>query len=175
VVGEWPSSILSAHHAREPSQLASLGELFGGVGVIVSLFYVAYQIKQNTRALRGTTAQAAEESFAQLNERYSYSRENYPLYLKVFRDNCSWESLSDEEQISQTFMARAVMQRISGQYHLYCAGLLEKGIWECRIDWASKWVRGYPAISAWWEIEKRASMFDTEFIDVIDSYEIPQP
>ena len=32
------------------NDLANLGQIIGAVAVVISLFYVAYQIRQNTRA-----------------------------------------------------------------------------------------------------------------------------
>ena len=45
---------------------ANLAAIIGAVavGVVVSLFYVAYQIRQNTSAVRSATAQAVRENFA---------------------------------------------------------------------------------------------------------------
>jgi hypothetical protein len=44
--------------------LANLGQIIGAIAVVVSLFYVAYQIRQNTNAVRSATAQAVNEHFA---------------------------------------------------------------------------------------------------------------
>ena len=41
------------------SDLGSIGELIGGVAVVVSLIYVALQIRQNTRAIRASSHQSA--------------------------------------------------------------------------------------------------------------------
>ena len=34
------------------AQLANIGEFLGGIGVFVTLFFVAVQLRQNTRACR---------------------------------------------------------------------------------------------------------------------------
>lgn len=45
--------------------LANLGEFIGAVGVIVSIVYLAIQIRQNTKALRSTSYhQAAEQTWS---------------------------------------------------------------------------------------------------------------
>ena len=38
--------------------LGNLGEFVGAIGVVVSLVYLAYQIRQNTAAVRASTHQA---------------------------------------------------------------------------------------------------------------------
>jgi hypothetical protein len=39
------------------ASLANVGEFLGGIAVIVSLVYVALQIRQNTKTIRGSTLQ----------------------------------------------------------------------------------------------------------------------
>jgi len=46
------------------SELASLAEVVGAVAVVISLFHVAAQIRQNTRAVRSATAQSVHEHYA---------------------------------------------------------------------------------------------------------------
>ena len=41
------------------SELASLGEFIGGVGVLVTLVFVAVQLRQNTRAIQRNNAREA--------------------------------------------------------------------------------------------------------------------
>ena len=46
------------------NDLANIGQVIGAVAVVVSLIYVAYQIRQNTNAVRAATAQSVHEHFA---------------------------------------------------------------------------------------------------------------
>ncbi len=46
------------------SDLANLGQVIGAVAVVISLIYVALQIRQNTNAVRAATAQSVHEHFA---------------------------------------------------------------------------------------------------------------
>ena len=41
--------------------LANLGQIIGAIAVVASVFYVAYQIRQNTNAVRSAAAQAVHE------------------------------------------------------------------------------------------------------------------
>ena len=42
--------------------LSAIGELVGAVGVVATLFYVAVQVRQNTRAVRAATLNAITSS-----------------------------------------------------------------------------------------------------------------
>ena len=46
------------------NDLANLGQIIGAVAVVVSLIYVALQIRQNTNAIRSAAAQTVHEHFA---------------------------------------------------------------------------------------------------------------
>ena len=48
------------------NDLANLGQVIGALAVVVSLFDVASQIRQNTNAVRSATAQTVHEHFANL-------------------------------------------------------------------------------------------------------------
>src|SRR5215471_2832230 len=46
------------------NDLANLGQIIGAIAVVVSLVYVALQIRQNTNAVRAATSQSVHEHFA---------------------------------------------------------------------------------------------------------------
>ena len=46
------------------NDLANIGQVIGAVAVVISLIYVAMQIRQNTNAVRAATAQSVHEHFA---------------------------------------------------------------------------------------------------------------
>jgi hypothetical protein len=46
------------------NDLANLGQIIGALAVVISLIYVALQIRQNTNAIRSATAQTVHEHFA---------------------------------------------------------------------------------------------------------------
>jgi hypothetical protein len=46
------------------NDLANLGQIIGALAVVISLFYVASQIRQNTNTVRSATAQTVHEHFA---------------------------------------------------------------------------------------------------------------
>jgi hypothetical protein len=46
------------------NDLANIGQAIGAIAVVISLIYVALQIRQNTNAVRSATAQTVHEHFA---------------------------------------------------------------------------------------------------------------
>lgn len=84
--------------------LANLGQIIGAIAVVASLFYVAYQIRQNTNAVRSATAQAVHEHFASWYQLLAADAELSQIVVNGLRD---YSSLSEMEKARfiATFMA----------------------------------------------------------------------
>jgi hypothetical protein len=84
--------------------LANLGQVIGAIAVVVSLFYVAHQIRQNTNAVRSATAQAVHEHFAKWYQLVAADAELSKIVATGLRD---YGSLSEQERVRfiATFMS----------------------------------------------------------------------
>src|SRR5438045_8777415 len=84
--------------------LANLGQIIGAVAVVISLFYVASQIRQNTNAVRSATAQTVHEHFAKWYHLVAADDEISHIVAKGLRD---YGSLSEKERVRfiASFMA----------------------------------------------------------------------
>ena len=84
--------------------LANLGQVIGAIAVVVSLFYVAHQIRQNTNAVRSATAQAVHEHFAKWYQLVAADAELSKMVATGLRD---YGLLSEEERVRfiATFMS----------------------------------------------------------------------
>jgi hypothetical protein len=78
------------------NDLANIGQVIGAVAVVVSLFYVAHQIRQNTNAVRSATAQAVHEHFANWYQVLASDPVLSQIAAKGLRD---YTSLSEQERV----------------------------------------------------------------------------
>jgi hypothetical protein len=78
------------------NDLANLGQIIGALAVVISLFYVAHQIRQNTNAVRSATAQAVHEHFAQWYHLVAADDDLSQIVAKGLRD---YGSLSEKERV----------------------------------------------------------------------------
>ena len=74
--------------------LANIGQVIGAVAVVVSLIYVALQIRQNTNAVRSATAQTVHEHFANWYHLLASDLVLSQIAAKGLRD---YTSLSEQE------------------------------------------------------------------------------
>ena len=78
------------------NDLANIGQVIGAVAVVVSLFYVAHQIRQNTNAVRSATAQAVHEHFANWYHLLASDPVLSQIAAKGLRD---YTSLSEQDRV----------------------------------------------------------------------------
>jgi hypothetical protein len=78
------------------NDLANIGQVIGAIAVVISLFYVAHQIRQNTNAVRSDTAQTVHEHFANWYHVVAADDELSQIIPKGLRD---YGSLSEKEKV----------------------------------------------------------------------------
>jgi hypothetical protein len=86
------------------NDLANIGQVIGAIAVVISLIYVALQIRQNTNAVRSATAQAVHEHFSIWYNLVAADVELAQIAANGLRD---YSSLSEQERVRfvATFMS----------------------------------------------------------------------
>jgi len=77
------------------NDLANIGQVIGAIAVVISLIYVALQIRQNTNAVRSATAQSVHEHFANWYHLIAADAELSRIAANGLRD---YQSLSENER-----------------------------------------------------------------------------
>jgi hypothetical protein len=86
------------------NDLANLGQIVGAVGVMITLVYVALQIRQNTNAVRAATAQSVHEHFASWYHLLASDESLSQVVIEGLKDYGSL-SEKDKARCVATFMA----------------------------------------------------------------------
>ena len=131
----------------ELQTLANVGEFLGGLGVIVSLIYLAVQI-------RGNTSSQQSETYARSLERMAYMQEfmakDHAL-TKMFN-----EGLIDPSQltITQKVQFAWVLTEMFGNLEFMFFQSEQRNIpaelWD-RWEETMKWWLTFPGVVAWWK------------------------
>lgn len=142
--------------------LGNIGEIVGALGVIISLVYLAGQIRQNTKAIKASSNHAINDAFN--------------AYLKLLIENERAAKILavgvrnihelDEAQ-RDTFYAVVSMlfNHFENTFLHYRQGLLDAEQWE-RWAFAIGWYAGFPGIEAWWK--NRAVIFNPGFREMVE-------
>ena len=141
--------------------LANIGEFVGGIAVIISLLYLALQIRQNSKIVRA----AAYQSFNEANARVLHTMAQGPPAAETMTKGLAdIRSLSPAESFQFITLVVSLLQSFQTAYFQHRDGLLPDDLW-----------RNHRAVGRWWLANPgiRSAMkligptFDRDFLDEI--------
>ena len=152
------------------TQLANLGEFIGGVAVLVTLVYLATQVRQNTRAVSAATFHAISSETSGFVARVAENPELAALLEKGFLRP---DELSPSERFRVGFWLRATF-RLNENYFYQTDyyGVLDSGVGAGYTSSLSEHAR-IPFVREWWGTAKGAfsPSFQAHFDGVLESTE----
>lgn len=131
--------------------ISAISEIIGAVAVVVSLIYVAVQIRQNTKAIRGSTLDAIT---AHQQAELRWSGELATEFRKAIE---APETLSFEERWQLSEWMTAAMTARQNEFHQYQQGLLDDEVWSS-IESIIKLVLGNAFARTWWHEAGRPNL-----------------
>jgi hypothetical protein len=110
--------------------LGNVGDFIGGFAVIVSLLYLALQIRQNTRAIRSSSYhQAAEQTW-----NYCLAVAQDGSLAELLHRRAAGAPLSPSEQIRIGSADQALIFGFENMLRLHEEGLVDPDVWENLIE-----------------------------------------
>jgi hypothetical protein len=136
--------------------LGNIGDFIGGIAVVVTLIYLARQIRHNTTTVEAATVQAASEAFAEILDTLAKDPELMNLYLSGCKD---FDRLSSEERMRFDFIMGMLLHRFEGFVSLQDRGLLPPDSWDGAVNRLRGTFR-LPGTLSWWQ--KGGSAFNSK-------------
>ena len=144
--------------------ISAIGEIVGAVGVVISLIYLAVQIRQNTRAMK---AQSAREAVAAMRD-FNKSMVEDPEISRIFRRGAEGlTNLNEEERARFGHILFNFFKTAEELHYQYLQGTLDPHIWESWKTVISLYSTS-PGFSEYWEMRK--SFFTSAFCKEHDSW-----
>ena len=103
------------------SDLGSIGEFVSSLAVVVSLIYVAIQIRQNSRETRLASQQRALEASRDMIARMA-TKEASELFAK---GHANPDTLTDAETIQLRLLRSAQLRNIENAYLMHLEGVID--------------------------------------------------
>ena len=162
--------------------ITAVAETVGVIAVVISLVYVAREVRSNTKALQASAGFDSTQGMASLNEglvhavladvEYQQGGESrfMNLIAKVYDPSGSIEEMTTSDQAIVGLVNRAVFQRIEGEFYLYEHGFLDPSHWEARSAWARGFL-AFPIPRAWWEGESKQGVYRPSFVEALNAGE----
>jgi hypothetical protein len=139
------------------NDLANLGQVIGAIAVVISLIYVALQIRQNTNAVRSATAQTVHEHFSNWYNLVAADAELARIAANGLRD---YSSLSEQERVRFVATFMSFISYSQNAFLKWREGLLKPALW---LGWEQVMMNlfGAPGGKALWK--ERSYLFGEEF------------
>jgi len=126
-------------------QLGNAGDFLGGIAVIISLAYVALQLRRNSISLRASTFQAVSDSFAT----FAAGLSSDPDGVRIYMNGLQGINLSEEEKQQFAFQVLTVMRMQESAYFQWRSGILSDEQWEGMSNSATRILRSPGAREMW--------------------------
>jgi hypothetical protein len=141
----------------------SIAQSVGAIGVIASLFYLAVQIRQNTRSQRSLVVDSLTSSLINLLSPQAADPELTQSFASAVED---WNGASVEDRSRAAATLFTLFKLFENAWFQYRQETLDREQWE---GW-DLYVRVYfhrPGVQGWWA--DRKAMFGAGFRDYVES------
>jgi len=128
------------------NSLADLGQLVSAIAVVISLVYLAHQVRQNTESLKTENYARALERVAAMQARLSSDASFAAIVTRGAMDP---SRLSVEERVQFTWTFYEMFGAFEFMFHQSESGALPLDVWQRWSDTLSWWI-SLPGVRAWW-------------------------
>jgi hypothetical protein len=125
----------------------AIGEILGGVGVILTLLYLAVQIRQNTHATRAASHHAVTDSLNQGNLAMAQDAELAQIWVTGCADRAS---LTEVERQRLDMLLLAYFHVFDSLFYSASKGAGEQNLLRAEEPGFS-YLLGLPGVREWWE------------------------
>ena len=142
-------------------------QILGGIGVVASLIYVAIQIRNNSRAVRGSTYNQVSNSFISNWDSLANNTESLSVVLRGGKDFANLTEHVDQSRYYLLMMAN--MRRFENAWFQYKIGVLRETDWQA-IAYDMDALFAYPGTRFAWEaIKNRSSIEFRDYVDAVSN------
>jgi hypothetical protein len=137
-------------------------EILGALAVLVTLFYLARQIRQNTEEVRSANYHSVTDSFNELNLSVAGDKE----LARVFRiGNQAYDELSEDEKYQYGFFMHSAFRIMDVINFQSQRGTGDMTLWNFEKKTINSLLEG-PGARTWWR--QRPYNFSDEFVTYVE-------
>ena len=146
--------------------LGGIGEFIGGIAVVISLVYLAVQIRQNTKSVRASTYQAILDSSRSDTELLLV----HPHLERVYRvGRRNPEKLNDDERPLFRMLVAQLLLSAESLFLQHQQGAIDSDYWQRRQQ-TLRGLLSQPGVRQWWAARGTPrEYYDPGFRELVDS------
>jgi hypothetical protein len=141
--------------------ISAIAELLGAIGVIVSLGYLAQQVRQNTRSVRAASYQSWFASYDSLSNLLLGDTEFDTLLHRAASDP---QDLTPNERRRFLGVLRRGFRQFESLYYQHREGMIDRDLFEAWVSIYARSARG-PMFKEFWEADQ--SIFSAAFREFV--------
>lgn len=143
--------------------IGAIAEILGAFGVIISVLYLAVQIRKDARARMAETGHAIAARAGAVQQILSENRELAAVFPKGIRGDA--EGLDEADRTQFGAFLSVITRSYEDAFYQHREGLIEERLW---LAWARSIpdVVCTPGYAAWWQTRKH--WFNDDFQSFVD-------
>jgi hypothetical protein len=135
--------------------LSAVGQIVGAAAVVISLAYLAIQVRQNTRSARAASFHAVTDSFNQLNSLLAHELNSLLAHdeslARIFQVGLqNLKQLDPVQRIRFEFFVLAASRIFETLFYQSRQGIGEKALWKVE-EATMRSLLSNPGIREWWQ------------------------
>jgi hypothetical protein len=142
----------------------AIGEIVGAAAVVVSLVYLASQIRMQNRETRAASVHEVMHEYSTAISRL-HEPEMADLWVAAIEN---FDGLSPSQRLRFVIYLTVAVRSYEDAYYQWCEGRLEDDVWRALLTSLTD-VKSTNAFARFWEL--RRHQFRREFADYIDTLE----
>ena len=143
--------------------LGNIGDFLGGIGVVVTLAYLALQIRQNTQSVRSAALHSLSTSISEFMDKVAQD----PALTKLWFDGLSGSVQQSEEELRRfNLLLLSLVRRMENAFHQSRVGTLEDASWS-GIRAGLIAVLSSPGAQSWWSWAR--DLFSADFVEFAET------
>ena len=146
--------------------LGAVGEIVGAIAVVVTLGFLAVQIRQNSRTVKASAAQSVLQS---LSEALRAAAESPDLARVINQGLTEFDKLDEADNNRFFFWLFAWFRLVEQAHQHYAMGNIEEGTWAGQVAHLKASIAS-PAVVRFWTARRPA--FSQEFQEFVDSLDL---
>lgn len=143
--------------------VGALAELVGATGVIASLIFVGFQVRQNTRSVRAATYDSLVRSNGQWLDSIIQDAHLASGFEHVVE---SWDTVDEADRPRLMYLMTQLFRHWENAFFQHRQGTLETTLWE---TWEAIILSYFhqPGVQQWWQLRRHA--YSLEFRDFLEA------
>ena len=143
--------------------VGNVAEMLAAIGVMISLIYLAIQIRRSSESERMATYRSIVSDFAHLNESIASDPDLALLFARGLEE---YDALTELERARLSQYFYGVFRHFENMFHQNERGFLDDEVW---LGWSRMCLTYFhrPGFQSWWAV--RRDVYSARFVDFLEN------